>query len=206
MSLKTLQPRNLQQSALALAIALTSFIPVAIHAADVPAPAVSMTWIANPESNIAGYKLHFGSSSRNYGTVLNVGAVRSAPLPAMILGRTYYVALSAYDTANRDSPLSAELVVIASPPAPVADTGFATSSAGQGSLQWRYSKTASIPADRFAIESSTDLKTWLPAGSITPGGAVRSDAQWIYFNVPFATDKPRQFFRVGAVNPFGTSD
>ena len=164
-----------------------------------------MTWIANPESNIAGYKLHFGSSSRNYGTVLNVGAVPSAPLPAMILGRTYYVALSAYDTANRDSPLSAELVVIASPPAPVVDTGFATPSAGQGALQWRYSKTVSSTADRFVIESSTDLKTWLTAGSITPGSAVRSDAQWIYFDVPFATNKPRQFFRVGAVNPFGIS-
>ena len=165
-----------------------------------------MTWIANPESNIAGYKLHFGTSSRNYGTVLNVGAVPSAPLPPMILGKTYYVALSAYDTANRESPLSAELVVTASPPAPVADTGFATSTAGQGALVWKYSKAASSTTDRFVIESSNDLKTWSPAGSLTPGAAVRSDAQWIYFNVPFATDKPRQFFRVGAVNPFGKSD
>lgn len=206
MSLKTRLPRHLPQSALALTIALTTLIPVAIHAADVPAPAVSLSWIPNPEPNIAGYKLHFGSSSRTYVTVLNVGAVPSAPLPPMILGRTYYVALSAYDTANRESPLSAELVVTASPPAPVADTGFATSSAGQGALQWRYAKAASSTTDRFVIESSNDLKTWLPAGSLTPGAAVRSDAQWIYFNVPFATDKPRQFFRVGAVNPFGTSD
>lgn len=205
MSLKTLLPRHLQQSALALTIALTSFIPVAIYADDIPAPAVSMTWIPNPESNIAGYKLHFGSSSGNYTTVINVGRVASAQLPAMILGRTYYLALSAYDTANRDGPLSAELVVTASPPAPVVDTGFATPSAGQGALQWRYSKAVSSTADRFVIESSTDLKIWLPAGSITPGSSVRSDAQWIYFNVPFATDKPRQFFRVGAVNPFGTS-
>ncbi len=206
MSLKTLLPRHLQQSALALTIALTSFIPLAVHAVDVAAPAVSLTWTPNPESNIAGYKLHFGGSSGSYDTVIDVGAVPSAPLPPMILGRTYYVALSAYDTANRNGPLSTELVVTASPPAPVADTGFATSSAGQGALQWRYSKAASGTADRFVIESSTDLKTWSPAGSLTPGAAVRSDTQWIYFSVPFATDKPRQFFRVGAVNPFGKSD
>lgn len=206
MSLKTLLPRHPQQSALALAIALTTLIPVAIHAADVAAPPVSLTWVPDPDSNIAGYKLHFGSSSKNYGTVLDVGAVPSAPLPPMILGRTYYLALSAYDSANQESPLSAELVVTASPPAPVADTGFATSSAGQGALQWRYAKAASSRVDRFVIESSTDLKTWSPAGSLSPGAAVRSDVQWIYFDVPFATDKPRQFFRVGAVNPFGKSD
>lgn len=206
MSLKTLLPRHPQQSALALAIALTNLIPVAIHAADVAAPPVSLTWVPDPDSNIAGYKLHFGSSSKNYGTVLDVGAVPSAPLPPMILGRTYYLALSAYDSANQESPLSAELVVTASPPAPVADTGFATSSAGQGALQWRYAKAASSRVDRFVIESSTDLKTWSPAGSLSPGAAVRSDVQWIYFDVPFATDKPRQFFRVGAVNPFGKSD
>lgn len=205
MSLKTLLPRQLQRPAPALAILLTTFIPAAVHAADVAAPAVSLTWIPNREANLAGYKIHFGSSSGNYSTVLDVGAVPSARLPQMILGRTYYVALSAYGTDGQNSPLSAELVVIASPPAPVADTGFATSTAGQGALQWRYSQAASSTADRFAIESSTDLKTWLPAGSITPGAAIRSDAQWIYFSVPFATDKPRQFFRVGAVNPFGTS-
>jgi len=206
MSLKAVLSRHSQAFPLALAITLTSLIPVVTQATDAAAPAVSLTWIPNAEANLAGYKLHFGSSSGNYSTVLDVGAVLKAPLPPMILGQTYYVALSAYDTNARESPLSAELIVTASPPGPVASPGFAGSSAGQGALQWRYPKVTNSPADHFAIQSSEDLVTWSPAGSITSTEAVHTDAQWLHFRVPFATDKTRQFFRVGAVNAFGKSD
>lgn len=206
MSLKTLFARLLHRPAFALAITLTTFIPVVAKAAIVPAPAVSLTWNPNPEANLAGYKLHFGSSSGNYTTVLDVGPVPSAPLPPMILGQTYYVALSAYDTDGRDGPLSAELVVTASSPAPVAASGFATGSAGQGALHWKYPRAAAGLADRFTIQSSEDLVVWSAAGDITPAEAIRSDDEWLHFSVPFATDKPRRFFRVGAVNPFGESD
>lgn len=206
MSLKAVLSRYSQAPPLALAITLTSLIPVATQAADAAAPAVSLTWMPNPEANLAGYKLHFGSSSGNYSTVLDVGAVLKAPLPQMILGQTYYVALSAYDTNAREGPLSEELIVTASPPGPVTSPGFAGSSAGQGELQWSYPKVSNSPADHFTIQSSEDLVTWSPAGSITSAEAVNTDARWFHFRVPFATDKPRQFFRVGAVNAFGKSD
>jgi len=206
MSLKAVLARYSQSFLLALAITLTSLVPAATQASDAVAPAVSLTWMPNPEENLAGYKLHFGSSSGNYSTVLDVGAVRIAPLPPMILGQTYYVALSAYDTNAREGPLSEELIVTASPPGPVATPGFAGSSAGQGALQWKYPKVTNSPADHFAIQSSEDLATWSPAGSITSAEAVQTDAQWLHFRVPFATDKTRQFFRVGAVNAFGKSD
>lgn len=206
MSSKTLLPHSLRRTTLALASISAPCFPLAITAEDIPATAVSLSWTPNPEPNIAGYKLYFGSSSRNYSVVLDVGPVVTAPLPPMISGNTYYVAVSAYDTELRESPLSAELVVTASPPDPVADTGFATVSAGQGALEWRYPAAAAGSVDRFTIQSSEDLKVWSAAGDITPAGAIRSDALWIYFRVPFPTDKPRQFFRVGAVNPFGESN
>jgi len=61
MSLKTLLPRQFSP-VLAFAVALTPFIPALVRAAEVAAPAVSLTWTPNPEANLAGYKLHFGSS------------------------------------------------------------------------------------------------------------------------------------------------
>lgn len=206
MSLKTLLPRIFHRPALGFAIALTTLTPAVTRATDVAAPAVSLTWTPNSEATLAGYKLHFGTSSGSYPTVVDVGAVPSAPLPPMILGRTYYVALSAYDSEGRDGPLSGELTVTASPPGPVADTGFAMGSAGQGMLQWRYPATSAGTADRFAIESSPDLITWSTAGTLTPTQADRSAGGWLHFSFAFATDKPRQFFRVAAVNPFGASD
>ncbi len=206
MSSKALLPRSLRSTTLALAWFSAPCLPLAISAQDIPATAVSLSWTPNPESNLAGYKLHFGTSSRNYSVVLDIGPGTRAPLPPMILGNTYYVAVSAYDTDGRDGPLSAELVVTASPPAPVAGTGFATGPAGQGALEWKYPAAAAGSVDRFTIQSSEDLKAWSAAGGITPAEAIRSDAQWLYFRVPFPTGKPRQFFRVGAVNPFGESE
>lgn len=206
MSLKTLLPRVPHRPALALAFAFMVTLPVATRAADIPAPPVLLAWSQNPESDIAGYKIHFGTESGTYPTVHDVGAVTQAALPPMILGKTYYVAVRAYNKESIESPLSAELVITAFPPGPVASTGFATAASGEGALQWKYPRTATIPADRFTIQSSEDLVFWSPAGGISTADAIRSDGQWLYFEVPFATDKPRQFFRVAAVNPFGTSD
>jgi hypothetical protein len=205
MPLKTRLSRLAHRPALVLALLPILFTPALSPAADVPAPPVSLTWSPNPESDIAGYKMYFGTVSGDYPTVQDVGDVTSAALPPMILGRTYYVALRAYDTGAREGPLSAELVITASPPAPIATTGFAAGPSGQGSLEWKYPKTASSQADRFTIQSSEDLVRWSDAGAITPAEASRSDSEWLYFSVPFATDKPRQFFRVAAANPFGES-
>lgn len=180
-------------------------LPAAIRAADIPAPPVQLAWSPNPESDIAGYKIYFGTDSGTYPTVYDVGAVTRAELPPMFLGRTYYVALRAYNKESLEGPLSEELTVTASPPGPVADTGFATAASGEGALQWRYPRSATIPAERFTIQSSEDLVHWSAAGTRTAADAIRSDSEWLYFKVPFATDKPRQFFRVAAVNPFGES-
>lgn len=206
MSLKTLLPRVLHRPALAFAFLATLSLPATTRAADIPAPPVSLAWSPNPEATLAGYKIYFGTVSGNYPTVYDVGAVTQAALPPMILGKTYYVALRAYNRESLEGPLSAELVITASPPGPVASTGFTAAASGAGALQWRYPRSAVVPADRFAIESSEDLVRWSAAGGISTADAVRSDGQWLYFEVPFATDKPRQFFRVSAVNPFGESD
>lgn len=180
-------------------------LPVATRAADIPAPPVFLAWSQNPESDIAGYQIHFGTESGTYPTVYDVGAVTQAALPPMILGKTYYVSLRAYNRESIGGPLSAELTVTASPPGPVAGTGFAIAASGEGALRWSYPKSAVIPADRFKIQSSEDLVQWSAAGTRTTADAIRSDSKWLYFAVPFATDKPRQFFRVSAVNPFGES-
>lgn len=204
MTLKNLLSRIPLRVSLALLSAL--LVPGLTRAADLPAPAVSLEWSANPEAEVAGYKVHFGTSSGDYTTVYDAGPVTRIELPPMLLGNRYYVALSAYDSEARESSLSAELVVLAAPPAPPASTSFAAGSAGQGVLQWKHPKSADQADGHFTIQTSPDLVTWTPAGTITTEESVRADEQWLYFSVPFATDQPRMFFRVGAVNPFGKSD
>jgi len=189
--------------ALGLACLSSLVLPAALHAADIPAPAVSLAWNPNPEPDVAGYKVHFGTRSGVYSEVIDVPGTNSIRLPQLFMGFTYYVAVSAYDTEGLEGPRSAELAVTAALPSPAIGTAFSMGSAGQGKLQWKYSKSAAATAEGFSIYSSEDLESWSPAGSVRPDQSTSSDAQWLYFNFPYQVTKPRMFFRVVPGNAFG---
>jgi fibronectin type 3 domain-containing protein len=183
-----------------LAIAACPFMA---SAAVVPSAGVSLEWSANPEPDVVGYKVYFGTESQNYTAVIDVVGATKTELPAVSLGSTYYLAVSAYNAAGDESPRSAELSVTAEVPAPVADTSMSFNGPGQGQLQWRYPKTNVPSADEFTIYASEDLKTWAPAGTVPASSPSGSDANWLYFTFPYAADKPRMFFKVGSSNAFG---
>src|SRR5471030_1783741 len=78
-------------------------------ASTLRASTVTATWNANPESDIAGYKLSYGAASNVYTTTIDVGNVTSFVVPALVGGRTYYFVVQAYDTAGLTGPNSAEV-------------------------------------------------------------------------------------------------
>ncbi|MCW1924759.1 fibronectin type III domain-containing protein [Luteolibacter arcticus] len=177
--------------------------PFIASAAVIPSEVVSLEWNANPEPNVVGYKVYFGTQSGDYSAVIDVAGATQTELPAVSLGTTYYLAVSAYNAAGEEGPRSSELAVTAEVPSPVADTSMSFDAPGQGQLQWRYPKSNVPAADKFTIYASEDLKTWQPAGSLPSSAASSSDADWLYFRFPYASDKPRMFFRVGSSNAFG---
>lgn len=183
-----------------LAIAICPFVA---SAAVTPSSSVSLEWNANPESDVAGYKVYFGTESQNYTAVINVVGATKTELPAVSLGSTYYLAVSAYNAAGAESPRSAELKVTAEVPTGVVDTSMSFSAPGQGQLQWRYPKSNVPGADKFTVYASEDLQTWNPAGTVSATDSTSSDGDWLYFNFPYAADKPQMFFKVGSSNAFG---
>jgi hypothetical protein len=189
----------------AVAFLLSSILSPVVRAADIPARTVSLAWNANPEDNVAGYKVRFGTASGLYPQVIDVTSQASVILPQMFLGNTYYMTVSAYNTAGQEGPASAEFTVTPVLPQPAESTSFAIGGPGQGELQWKYPQSSAAPAESFAIYASEDLATWSVAGNIPVSGATRTDDQWRYFSFPMVANKPRMFFRVGAVNPFGES-
>jgi PKD repeat protein len=82
---------------------------------------VTVTWDENSETDIAGYKMHYGTTSGNYDYSVDVGNSTSCSISGLTEGTTYYLAATAYNTNNVESSFSEELVhTIASQP-PVAD-------------------------------------------------------------------------------------
>src|SRR6516165_10393625 len=72
------------------------------------AATVTATWNPNPESNIAGYKLSYGTQSGVYTTVIDVGNVTSWAL-SLTGPQRYYFAVQAYNTSSQLSAYSAEV-------------------------------------------------------------------------------------------------
>ncbi len=91
-------------------LALFTFLPFLLagslvaHAAD-----VMLAWDANADP-VAGYRLYYGHASRSYQNSVDVGKVTSYTWTGLAEGKTYYFAVTAYNSNNVESSYSAELV------------------------------------------------------------------------------------------------
>ena len=70
---------------------------------------VTLAWDANPEPDVAGYRVYYSTVSGSYANVIEVGSALSAELSDLQAGTTYYFAVTAYNTADLESPHSDEL-------------------------------------------------------------------------------------------------
>ena len=84
-----------------------SFLLVGGHAAH--AADVTLAWDANTDP-VAGYRLYYGHASRSYQNSVDVGNVTMYTWSGLAEGRTYYFAVTAYNSSNVESAYSAELV------------------------------------------------------------------------------------------------
>jgi len=88
---------------------------------EVEVRSVKVTWDRNPESFVGGYKLYYGTESRNYSRSLDVGNVTEVEV-TLEVGPTYYFAVTAYHAqTRRESPYSEEVVFRFEEPATVVD-------------------------------------------------------------------------------------
>ena len=69
------------------------------------AGSATLSWDANTESDLAGYKVYMGASSGNYPTVYDVGNVTTYTVGNLVSG-TFYFVVTAYDSDKNVSPYS----------------------------------------------------------------------------------------------------
>jgi fibronectin type 3 domain-containing protein len=73
---------------------------------------IQVTWNANTEEDLAGYRLYVGKASGQYGEPVDVGNVTEYVMEITPQhGATYYFALTAYDTSGNESGYSDEASV-----------------------------------------------------------------------------------------------
>ena len=74
---------------------------------------VTLAWDApinsdgTPVLNIAGYKVHYGTSSGNYDKLVNTGSQQTTTINGLAPG-TYYIAVTCYDSLGNESSFSNE--------------------------------------------------------------------------------------------------
>jgi hypothetical protein len=78
------------------------------------ATSAALSWEPNPEGDLAGYKIYYGTGSLAYTNTIVLGMTSTPSTPTYTVtnleeGKTYYFALTAYDTSGYESSFSEEV-------------------------------------------------------------------------------------------------
>ena len=84
---------------------------------------VTLAWDPCNAADLGGYKLYYGTASRNYTFTINAGTQTTLQVTGLNEGTTYYFAATAYTTTGSESDFSTEVSYTAShgPTSPTAN-------------------------------------------------------------------------------------
>jgi hypothetical protein len=133
---------------------------------------ITLGWNPNPEPDVAGYIVRWGTQSRIYTNSQNVGLVSQVTIGGLTRGVTYYFVLAAYDTSNNVGPNSAEFS--AQPTVGALEIGGAALT--QVLSGFNYSPSGGV-AVAGAADYSRDLFFNISGGAVMGGGA-QCNREW----------------------------
>jgi hypothetical protein len=164
------------------------------------APDVTLAWDPSPETDIAGYKLHYGLGSGQYDQFIDVRNATTAVVSGLAVGQTFYFVVTAYNTAGIESLPSNEVSFTQPVPQPAsmnvqvldpADPDFPkdiVNPLGEngthpavviGQVRWSAESgceftVRSWTGTTVSLYRSDDLVTWVPLGTMpNPTGGLR---------------------------------
>ncbi len=165
-------------------ILLAAFSVVVLTASGATAPAsynAVLTWDRSPNSSVAGYRVHYGTASRNYTDSVVAGNVMTTTVGGLTSGSSYYFAVTAYDASGAQSDFSNEVRIVPGQPR----VRLALSPAKQAVLT-----VSGLIGRTYDILASTNLTVWSVIGSATLGASATQD-----FTDVNAAGFPRRFYR-----------
>lgn len=149
--------------------------------------AVSLLWNANTETNLFGYKVHQGGSSRFYTNSQFIGGATSNRVQNLTSGSTYYFAVTALVTSGAESDYSNEVQWQEPQHASTTQVSMALCPPDGVSLSF-----ATILGERYVLESTLTLDLpwfgWVERMQTTGTGQT--------MELSVAAANPKEFFRV----------
>jgi Fibronectin type III domain len=126
---------------------------------------VTLAWNASPIGALGGYRVYEGLASQIYTTTNDVGGGTNVTITGLVPGRTYYFAVTDYETIGLESAPSAEI----SYPVPLSSLTLqlALNKAMQAVL------TGMAPSGyRYVVQACTNItkraaSAWLVIGTVT---------------------------------------
>jgi predicted phage tail protein len=100
-------PRTSTKKVFVLILAILA--PSSLFAAD-----VSLAWDANSETDLAGYRIYYGTSSRSYGSPVTLGKVTTYTVQSLSSG-TYFFTVTAFNSSGAESGYSNEVTTTIAP-------------------------------------------------------------------------------------------
>ena len=164
---------------LTLAICLISWLPTlnSTGGSVQNLGTLSLTWDASPSSDVVGYRLYYGTSSKTYTTIANVGNTNTVTVPGLVVGVTNYFAVTAYDTNGLESDFSTETNCVLS----IAQTTVLTNLVTLAPVKIRTTTNhlvaisiSGVPGHTYDIEATTDFHAWTVIGTVTLAGSLTS--------------------------------
>ena len=135
--------------------ALCVLVLMVVVTRRVEAGSITLVWDPNPETNIAGYTVYYGTMSGTYTSTINVGNVTSWTVNGLTDGQTYYFAVDAYTSDGTHSALSAQVSGITDSSNPAALTAPAPSSTlGGSSATFQWSAGTGVSAYHLSIATA----------------------------------------------------
>ena len=90
---------------------LVAFVLLAFPAVGQKAK-VRLTWDPNPESDLGGYRVYYGPTSRGYTNFQQFGKANTNTVTGLLDNTPYYFAVTAFNTNGLESDYSNEVLIV----------------------------------------------------------------------------------------------
>ena len=154
---------------------------------------VDVSWDANTEFEVVGYRVFLGQTSGVYDEVFDVGNSLSINLLNLDSTTTYFVAVAAYDSFLNESPLSEEISFTtpaeSGPSSQVTNLEIQNLN-GEGSPIVLFS-VSGAQVDQLSVEVSSDLTNWQLLGNVT-----LNSQGLVIINDPEADGESKRFYQI----------